>query len=404
MAKPRYIDPAGDHPLVSSVTAPPFAFQGVTCRAFPLRANMARLTTFCDDYLNMDIPADIVYFRPALPYVYLMVLNYGSMAPSSVRTQNFGWVAQNDVTFLVPLERWHLEKNKDKPIFDDWANVSPFIFVDSQLSLATGREVYGWPKVLAQIEADIPPWTTNPRSPSRLFNLSIPMFRHVYAGEAETPQMLIKIYKASNAQSQQYVDGLAHDLFYDKGNVIYSRTNFARDRDSRWVAEVERAGHRQGPMHHRSGRNDTHHSPIREPSKDSTNFVSTPILYNTALGAATQPVVGPFHFPDVTVQVYPLLAERAKFDKFLTDYLNHPLVGTDLYFKTFGSYVYLIVSACGDQGGAMWSDSNNIGSWVEREVIFCIPVKWYDRKGLISVGIIEPLVYANNDRAVTTDR
>jgi len=180
MTKPRYIDPAaidpaGDQPSVLSVR-PPFSFQGVTCRAFPLKANIARLTQFCNSYLNMDIPPEIVYFRPALPYVYLMVLNYGSMAPSAIQAQNFGWVAQNEVTFLVPLERWCRHKSTGKPVFTDWANVSPFIFVDSEISLATGREVYGWPKVLAHVEADIPLWTTNPRSPLRLFNLSIPMF------------------------------------------------------------------------------------------------------------------------------------------------------------------------------------------------------------------------------------
>jgi hypothetical protein len=93
MAKPRYIDPAdidpaGDHSRGLSVK-PPFTFQGVTCRAFPLRANMARLTKFCDDCLNKGLPPNIAYFRPALPYVYLLVLNYGSMAPPSVQAQNF---------------------------------------------------------------------------------------------------------------------------------------------------------------------------------------------------------------------------------------------------------------------------------------------------------------------------
>jgi hypothetical protein len=96
MAKPRYIDPAGDHSPGLSVK-PPFTFQGVTCRAFPLRANMARLTKFCDDYLNNGLPPD------------------------------------------------------------------------SQISLATGLGVYGWPKVLSQVESDIPLWTTNPRAPLRLF-------------------------------------------------------------------------------------------------------------------------------------------------------------------------------------------------------------------------------------------
>jgi len=541
----------------------------------------------------MDIPPEIVYFRPALPYVYLMVLNYGSMAPSAVQAQNFGWVAQNEVTFLVPLERWCRHKSTGKPVFMDWANVSPFIFVDSEISLATGREVYGWPKVLAQVEADIPLWTTNPRSPLRLFNLSIPMFRHVYAGEAETQQVLISIdcdpapafaqfpldisnpwspltaiptavrnslslmgeaadlllgqrirgftsdrgarsllemclkagsyvarlmpevlYPSLDRRNTDHTEEEHHreppvprlfndsvtlkqfrdpedpsracyqalvrsrmgvnrvnkcgllsdlsllgsdpsggytvrinrhtaqpiveslgivvgatergtdgsevailkpvlpfwtdvDLFYDKGNVICSRTNFGGKHNSRWVAEPQRAGHRHSP--HRHGRNDHLDPwPLDETQNSPNHFVRDPIPYNTAQGAATQAVAGPFHFPDVAVQVYPLLADQTKLDKFIEGYLNEPIAGSGYRFKTFGSYVYLMVSVCGDQSGAMWSDSNNIGCWAEREVTFCIPVKWYhggdDGDKLISAGMIEPFVYANNGRAVTTDR
>ncbi len=36
----------------------------------------------------------------------------------------------------------------------------------------------------------------------------------------------------------------------------------------------------------------------------------SPATFNIALGAASQPVAGPFEFPDVTLQVYPLLADR----------------------------------------------------------------------------------------------
>jgi hypothetical protein len=68
-----------------------------------------------------------------------------------------------------------------------------FIFIDSQISLATSREVYGWPKMLSQVESDIALWTTNPRAPLRLFTLSVPIFRHVYAGEADKQQVLIRI-------------------------------------------------------------------------------------------------------------------------------------------------------------------------------------------------------------------
>jgi hypothetical protein len=52
----------------------------------------------------------------------------------------------------------------------------------------------------------------------------------------------------------------------------------------------------------------------------------------------------------------------------------------------------------------MWSGANNIGWWVEREVSFCIPVKWYHDGELISVAMVAPFVYANNGRAVITDR
>ena len=84
----------------------------VASRVFPLKANMARLTQFCDQYVNMDIPQDVVHFRPAVPYVYLMVLDYGSMSPASVQAQNVGWVAQHEVGFAVPLERWREEGGK----------------------------------------------------------------------------------------------------------------------------------------------------------------------------------------------------------------------------------------------------------------------------------------------------
>jgi hypothetical protein len=90
---------------------PPFIFENVTSRVFPIKANMARLTRFCNHYLNGDDEDEsrTVLFRPALPYVYLMVINYGSMSPGSITAQNLGWVAQREVTFTVPLEQWEMD-------------------------------------------------------------------------------------------------------------------------------------------------------------------------------------------------------------------------------------------------------------------------------------------------------
>ena len=37
---------------------PPFSFPGMTMRVFPLRANMYRLTDFCNRYLNI-VPSEV---------------------------------------------------------------------------------------------------------------------------------------------------------------------------------------------------------------------------------------------------------------------------------------------------------------------------------------------------------
>jgi len=578
IVKPRYIDPAGDPRFGAFPVSPPFLFHNVTTRVFPLKANIATLTHFCDQYLNSDIPPDIVHYVPAMPYVYLMVLNYGSMSAASVEAQNVGWVAQHEVTFTVPLQRWREENGK--LVFKDWACVSPFIYVDDQISLNTGREVYGWPKVAGKIDSDIPLWTADPRASTRLFSLSTSDFADVYAGDAQTQQPLLQIdsdpastysefppnprnpwsplsivpnafdawlslmgdaadmllglrirgyqtdrsmrsllamggkagsnllhllpdlllpslgkrdaetaaltaglpklfidnvtlkqfrdaetpalvcYKAlvgstmgfdrlnrggllgdagllrgdtsggfavrihdyvaqpiieclglEVAASQEQTGGrnvailkpvfpfwTDVDLYYGKGDVICSRRHQSgADHDDPWQDEQPDAV-----------------APEAAPESAAKPRACGHAAYNTALGAATQPVTGPFHFPDVTLQVYPLLADRGKLDRFLESYLNDPLqqmicpqtkTPQRWRFETFGSYVYLMVKVYGGQIGTMWSSTNNIGWWAEREVVFAVPVKWYDDDGkLVSLAMIEPFVYCSSGRAAATDR
>ena len=180
------------------------------------------------------------------------------------------------------------------------------------------------------------------------------------------------------------------DLYYGRGHVICSRTpGTTRASTANWVDEQELFDETGEPT-------------SRPPAGVGGEPCSNP--YNTALGAATQPVAGPFHFPDVTLQVYPLLADRAQLDDFVERYLNKPLEATGMRFESFGSYVYLMVTVCEDQLGTMWSSTNNIGWWAEREVAFCVPVKWRDQDGLVSVGMLCPFVYSSNGRAVITDR
>ncbi|MDB5483846.1 MAG: hypothetical protein JWO83_4899 [Caulobacteraceae bacterium] len=576
MHKPAFIDPAGDPRLSALSVSPPFLFRNVTARIFSLEANVAVLTAFCDQYLNMDIPPTIAHYAPALPYVYLMVLNYGSMAPSSVQAQNVGWVAQHEVAFTVVLQRWREENGE--LVFKDWATVSPFIYVDDQLSLNTGREVYGWNKVTGTIESDIPLWVTDPAAKVRQFQLGLVDFASAYSGANQSKEILLQIdldppttfttfppdprnpwsplWAVPNAvanatsllggvldtalamrirgfEQHRSWDGLwamgakareklksvfpdmlpsrgqapnataLHNavaglptLFFDNVTLKQFRNPENPDlacyqalvKSKMGVDRVNRAG-LLGDVNLLRGDTSGGYS-IRIHQYDSQPIIQTlgleveswnradrdaavatlkPILpywvdvdlyygkgelicsrahgaatevagywqdeqkdavpevppppencsppyYNTALGAATQPIVGPFHFPDVTLQVFPLLADADKLQQLLKNYLNDPLarkgmIGVDgmsrrgWRFEPLGAYVYMMVTVYGDQLGSMWSGANNIGGFFDREVTFTVPVKWYDENDqLITVGMIEPFTYSNNSRAVATDR
>lgn len=596
-AKPPYLDPAGLPGPTTRSGAPPFVFSHVTTRAFPLRANLTQLNRFCDAYLNLD--QGIFEFRPSIPFVYLMVLNYGRMSSASVQAQNLGWVSQHEVTFTVPLECWR-RQGKER-VFENWACVSPFIFVDDEFSQTTGREVYGWPKIAGEVEADVPLWSADPRSPTRVFSLQVPIFPTLFAGAKEESRQLLRIDRDPVPRFSEFppdpgnpwspltilpaatrswlaLMGLSLDLLlrspargYRQGWDWPTLSGMLRASGrnlSPWLPEVrgwlrgapgkgdtrgERSGAaRSRPPDDANARRlsleaitlkqfrDTQSpdqacyqaiisSPMRldrvngcgllgdytllrgdvsggytvrihryaaqpiiealgldiagsEEGRDAPVAVLRPVLpfwtdvdlyygrgrvlcsrsqcfhpeqscsawtrggeegspstqappsgpdgaapparmpYITTQGAATQPIAGPFHFPDITLQVYPLMADRSRLQLWLDDYLNRALgpegeAAAGLRFEVFGSYVYLLVSIQGGQIGVMWSEANNIGWWADKDVSFCVPVKCYrppseaaalDVAGsgweLISLGMVSPFIFGNTDRAVITDR
>lgn len=156
--------------------SPPFAFNDVTMSVFPLRAGLPRLEAFCENYLNQA--SHIVQFRPFIPFVYLVILDYGRM---SLEAANMGWVSQREVAFGIPL-RW-LNASESGLEFRDWAFTSPFIFVDNEMSMSTGREVYGWPKLLARLDPSVSEWVRDPHGARRVFQVSTKRATRAYSGE-----------------------------------------------------------------------------------------------------------------------------------------------------------------------------------------------------------------------------
>ncbi len=179
------------------------------------------------------------------------------------------------------------------------------------------------------------------------------------------------------------------DLYYGAGDVVCSRTPALDGGDwvEEWQADGARGRHRVGHRQARTPRPGVHHS-----------------AYNTALGAATLPITGPMRFPDLTAQVYPLLADADVLRRFVDWSWNRLFADGKLSLELAGAYVYLIVSTVGDAHGRMWSGTDNIGQWAEREVSFAIPVRWKLDGELVGLAMIEPLAFADKPRAVITYR
>jgi hypothetical protein len=177
-------DTAGSGSQVAA--APPFSFPGVTMRVFPLAADIHALQRFCDGYLNLA--PDFALFRPAMPYVMLMIVDYGRM---SVESGNLGWTSQHEVVFSVPLE-WYIPR-EGRFVLRGLAQVAPFIFVDSEASQVVGREVYGWPKVQGWFAGEVDRWATDPRARRELLRLDTRIFRRLYDGKRPVPRELLVI-------------------------------------------------------------------------------------------------------------------------------------------------------------------------------------------------------------------
>ena len=185
------LPPFVELPGASLPIRPPFPFESVSTRLFPLRASLDTLQRFVDGYLNI-IPPELGRFRVPMPYVQLMILDYGKMA---IEVGNYGWLAQREILFNIPLE-WYVVKD-GKWVFKDWASFSPFIYVDDDMSMTVGRMVYGWPKTTAQIVPAASDWVRNPGASVKEAIVQTSVFSSLYSDQQLEMQPLIEVERQS---------------------------------------------------------------------------------------------------------------------------------------------------------------------------------------------------------------
>ena len=174
--------PTGQHPLLTEdplAIVPPFTFNGLSARFFPLAANLDTMQQLCNSYLNF-VPPEVGRFRVAAPFAYLAVLNYEKIAELS-RASSVGWFAQVEMFFAVPL-MWYKVINGNW-VFHDFAVITPFVYVNDSLSIPMGRGAYGFPKALVNLQANPSRWTYNPVAPLTVARAKTAVFPRLYEGK-----------------------------------------------------------------------------------------------------------------------------------------------------------------------------------------------------------------------------
>lgn len=146
----------------AQMMTPPFECDGVFARYLPLRADMGQIQSFCDRYLN--VCPDIVRFRALTPYVIFGVLSYPELGSS--KDPNRALFSQTEVLFQLPLIMVDAATGRERLVVCD-----PYIFVSNPVSIAAGRELFGWPKEDGWFEPIHSTWSDEETRPRTLLSV-----------------------------------------------------------------------------------------------------------------------------------------------------------------------------------------------------------------------------------------
>ena len=137
---PDYVSWCG-HGEIS--VCPPGRFTGATGFAFAAPADGAALKSLVDILLNPVSGGDVTYHV----LVDMVFVSFLDIAQCTSPTEIIGWVPGRETAFWILL----LETRVD-PLEIRFALWAPYIFIDYDMGMVTGREVWGWPKALASID------------------------------------------------------------------------------------------------------------------------------------------------------------------------------------------------------------------------------------------------------------
>jgi len=149
MALPPYISDRGHGEISFSV---PLKISGVTSWGFLIKANAAALQALVDDQLNRASAGAITYSVVAIAGQAYLIHAWLNAEHCTSTSELIGWLPDRESAFLVPL----LQRRAGQilPQLKMWV---PYLLIDQQSGMVTGREVWGYRKSLATINVPAQP-------------------------------------------------------------------------------------------------------------------------------------------------------------------------------------------------------------------------------------------------------
>lgn len=162
MCAPRYVERGGTQDIAN-----PFRLRDVALDAFLFEADYGRLLALTERDLNGvlrrgDCRRPFGYLLPSariVPIAPIAMLVCANTA--RIEVPRVGWIPEVDVAFWIPV--LVLAKVGPIRIPVEVAFYQPYLFVDSGQAMATGRETYGYHKMIGDF--DLP---TDPAHPTEL--------------------------------------------------------------------------------------------------------------------------------------------------------------------------------------------------------------------------------------------
>jgi Acetoacetate decarboxylase (ADC) len=136
-SKPNYVDMGGD-----IVFSQPFEAIGVNFYGFFLEADEAKLTEYCDRMFNIPSGGQ-VSIKPAGPFVMLVFCDLPELTAMNPPYSNYGKFSESECAIWLQV----VDEKRERLFF-----AFPYIWVDNEYAMAMGRELYGFPKGIANFQ------------------------------------------------------------------------------------------------------------------------------------------------------------------------------------------------------------------------------------------------------------